>query len=29
MAGITPEEAERMGRPMIEIPIQVKQAGED
>lgn len=29
MAGITPEEAERMGRPMLEIPIQVKQAGEE
>ena len=23
MAGITPEEAERMGRPMIEIPVQI------
>jgi len=23
MAGITPEEAERMGRPMIEIPVQL------
>ncbi len=29
MAGITPEEAERMGRPMLEIPIQVRQAGEE
>src|SRR5215831_12313630 len=29
MAGITPEEAERMGRPMLEIPIQVKQASEE
>jgi hypothetical protein len=29
MAGISPEEAERMGRPMLEIPIQVKQAGEE
>jgi hypothetical protein len=25
MAGITPEEAERMGRPMIEIPVEVKR----
>jgi hypothetical protein len=23
MAGITPEEAERMGRPMIEMPVQI------
>lgn len=23
MAGITPEEAERMGRPMLEIPVQI------
>lgn len=29
MAGVTPEEAERMGRPMLEIPIQVRQAGEE
>ena len=28
MAGVTPEEAERMGRPMLEIPIQVKQASD-
>ena len=26
MAGITPEEAERMGRPMMEIPVQIPQA---
>jgi len=25
MAGISPEEAERMGRPMLEIPIQLRQ----
>lgn len=29
MAGVTPEEAERMGRPMLEIPIQVKQASDE
>jgi len=29
MAGITPEEAERMGRPMLEIAIPVKQASEE
>ena len=29
MAGVTPEEAERMGRPMLEIPIHVRQAGEE
>ena len=29
MAGVTSEEAERMGRPMLEIPIQVKQAGDE
>src|SRR5215469_9612523 len=29
LAGVTPEEAERMGRTMLEIPIQVKQAGEE
>lgn len=29
MAGITPEEAERMGRPMLEIAIPFKQAGEE
>jgi len=29
MAGITPEEAERMGRPMIEIPVEVKRHGEE
>jgi len=28
MAGITPEEAERMGRPMIEIPAEVKRHDE-
>jgi len=26
MAGITPEDAERMGRPMLEIPVQLNQA---
>ena len=26
MAGITPEEAERMGRPMLEIAVQIPQA---
>jgi gas vesicle protein GvpG len=25
MAGITPEEAERMGRPMIEMPVKIEQ----
>ena len=25
MAGITPEEAERMGRPMLEIPVQLPE----
>ncbi len=25
MAGVTPEEAERMGRPMLEIPVQLPQ----
>lgn len=29
MAGITPEEAERMGRPMLEIAIPVKQVSEE
>jgi cytochrome c-type biogenesis protein CcmH/NrfG len=29
MAGITPEEAERMGRPMLEIPVQLRQEPED
>jgi len=29
MAGISPEEAERMGRPMIEIPVQLRQQQED
>jgi hypothetical protein len=28
MAGISPEEAERMGRPMLEIAVPVKQASE-
>jgi cytochrome c-type biogenesis protein CcmH/NrfG len=28
VAGVTPEEAERMGRPVLEIPIQVPQAKE-
>ncbi len=28
MAGITPEEAERMGRPMVEIPVEVKRHDE-
>src|SRR5271166_4659376 len=28
MAGITPEEAERMGRPVIEIPVQVQNREE-
>ncbi len=28
MAGITPEEAERMGRPMVEIPAEVKRHDE-
>jgi hypothetical protein len=28
MAGISPEEAERTGRPMLEIAIPVKQANE-
>src|ERR1700760_3388580 len=28
MAGITPEEAERMGRPMLELSVPVKQASE-
>ena len=25
LAGVTPEEAERMGRPMLEIPVQLKK----
>jgi len=25
MAGVTPEEAERMGRPMLEIPVQLRK----
>jgi len=25
MAGVTPEEAERLGRPMLEIPVQIRQ----
>jgi multidrug efflux pump subunit AcrA (membrane-fusion protein) len=29
MAGISPEEAERMGRPMLEIAIPVEQANEE
>jgi len=29
MAGITPEEAERMGRPMVEIPAEVKRRDEE
>jgi len=29
MAGISPEEAERMGRPMLELSVPVKQAGEE
>ncbi|HTV65406.1 MAG TPA: gas vesicle protein GvpG [Bryocella sp.] len=29
MAGITPEEAERMGRPMVEIPPEVKRHNEE
>jgi hypothetical protein len=29
MAGISPEEAERMGRPMLEIVVPVKQASEE
>ena len=29
MAGVTPEEAERMGRPMIEIPVQVRPPNEE
>jgi cytochrome c-type biogenesis protein CcmH/NrfG len=29
LAGITPEEAERMGRPMLEIPINVPKAKEE
>ncbi len=28
LAGVTPEAAERMGRPMLEIPIKIKQAGD-
>lgn len=28
MAGITPEEAERMGRPMLEIPVQLPKQDE-
>jgi hypothetical protein len=26
MAGVTPEEAERMGRPMLEIPVNIPEA---
>lgn len=29
MAGITPEEAECMGRPMVEIPVEVKRHDEE
>src|ERR1700761_7369986 len=29
MAGVTPEEAERMGRPMLEIPVQLPRRDED
>ena len=29
MAGVTPEEAERMGRPMLEIPVQIPQAKDE
>lgn len=29
LAGVTPEEAERMGRPMLELSVPVKQAGEE
>lgn len=29
MAGISPEEAERMGRPMLELSVPVKPAGEE
>ncbi len=29
MAGITPEEAERMGRPMLEIPINIPEAKDE
>ena len=29
LAGVTPEEAERMGRPMLEIPINVPQAKDE
>ena len=28
LAGVTPEEAERMGRPILEIPVQIPQAKE-
>jgi len=28
MAGVTPEEAERMGRPMLEIPVQLPREEE-
>ncbi len=29
LAGVTPEEAERMGRPMLEIPVNVPQAKDE
>ncbi|HEY1270633.1 MAG TPA: gas vesicle protein GvpG [Terriglobales bacterium] len=29
MAGVSPEEAERMGRPMIEIPVQIRREGDE
>jgi len=29
MAGVSPEEAERMGGPMLEIPVQVRQPNEE
>jgi len=29
MAGVTPEEAERMGRPMLEIAVPIKPASEE
>jgi cytochrome c-type biogenesis protein CcmH/NrfG len=29
LAGVTPEEAERMGRPMLEIPVKIPQAGDE
>jgi cytochrome c-type biogenesis protein CcmH/NrfG len=29
MAGVTPEEAERMGRPMLEIPINIPEAKDE